>query len=408
MTDQPKKKSRIWEFLLIFALVYLISEVGIRYFFPKAPPVTEFSTIILTPQSSSFRLGNPPMLTVKNETGKAFAIPDHCPMPPVDVFAASGTGGALVPLLSEETAIECKPFPPVPAGESATLDLSPWKYSLFSLPGTYEVHLALGTGAVKTGTGAAPVTYLTTQFSMHEAGTFVNIFRTFITKPFLNFLIFVTSMVPGYNLGIGIIILTLVVKIILFFPTQHSLEGQKKMQLLQPKIQELQKRLKDQPQKLHEETMKLWKQEKVNPFQSCLPIVLQFPILIGLLCVIHYGADMALAREFIYPVYQNLSWTFDTSFFGIDLTKPNWIFPPLLVVMQFLQMKLSFSAVNKKQTVPADMSQKLQQNMMMYTLPLMIGFFALQFPGAVSLYWGVSTLFAIGQQMIVNREKIKI
>lgn len=403
MTDQPKKKSRMWEFLLIFALVYLASDMAVRYFFPKATPAEEQRQVELVPESSSFRIGHAPALTLNNNSTKIFTFEDRCPMPPMDVYAVEGTGGALTALRTTVTAIPCAAFPAVGSGSEATIGLAPWKYSLFEKPGTYEVHL-LNTAGGNEGSGAI----LTTRFSVHEPGTIVKLFRTFITKPFLNFLIFIAAALPNHSLAIGIIILTLLVKLILFLPTQHSMEGQRKMQLLQPKIEELKKRLKDQPQKLHEETMLLWKQEKVNPFQSCLPILLQFPILIGLFYVIRDGSNLALSREFIYPMYQHLSWNFNPSFFGLDLTQTNWIFPPVLVILQYLQMKLSFATASKKQTTPVDPSQKLQQTMMTYTLPFMIGFFALNFPGAVSLYWGVSTVFAIGQQMIVNREKIKV
>ena len=168
---------------------------------------------------------------------------------------------------------------------------------------------------------------------------------------------------------------------------------------------------------LQAETMKLWKEHKVNPFQSCLPMLVQFPILIGLFYVIRDGSILELSRHLIYPTYQDLSWSFDTNFFGLDLVKPNWVFMPIfLAVAQYIQMKLSFAINDKKKAkqivvemekAPATDPMKMQQNMMLYGLPLMIGFFAIQFPAAVSLYWGVSTLFAIGQQLIVNREHIR-
>jgi membrane protein insertase Oxa1/YidC/SpoIIIJ len=87
------------------------------------------------------------------------------------------------------------------------------------------------------------------------------------------------------------------------------------------------------------------------------------------------------------------------------------VFPPLLVILQYVQMKMSFaqSARKKQQEAPKEPkkeggSQAMQQKMMLYGLPLMIGVFAFQFPAAVSLYWGVSTIFAIGQQVVVNRK----
>ena len=82
--------------------------------------------------------------------------------------------------------------------------------------------------------------------------------------------------------------------------------------------------------------------------------------------------------------------------------------------MQFSQMKLSFAIAKKKKDAKdtngkkeAPSAQETQQKVMMYGLPLMIGFFALQFPAAVSLYWAVSTAFAVGQQVVVNRRELR-
>jgi YidC/Oxa1 family membrane protein insertase len=166
--------------------------------------------------------------------------------------------------------------------------------------------------------------------------------------------------------------------------------------------------------------MKLWKEHKINPLQSCLPLLLQFPVLIGLFYVIKEGSVLEGSRHLIYPAFQHVDWMFETMFLGLDLTKPSlWIFPPLLVVLQFLQMKLSFYVADKKKAKQIEKiehggvktaektAQDVQQKVMQYALPLLIGFFALRFPAAVAVYWGVSTLFAIGQQIIVNREHIR-
>ena len=106
----------------------------------------------------------------------------------------------------------------------------------------------------------------------------------------------------------------------------------------------------------------------------------------------------------------------------MDLLQPNFfILPPLLVILQFLQMKLTFAIADRKKAKNANVvevkkkgekdpasAMQMQQKMMLYLLPLMIGFFALKFPAAVSVYWGVTTLFGIGQQMIVNREHLRV
>ncbi len=418
MAKDSGTQSKLLDYAIAFVLVYVISQVGIHYFYPPAP--TGNQMVVTLQPSGSVRLGAAAeIITIKNATSQTLTLASRCPQPPFDVFAVTDVGTPQEKksaLSATGTAIPCADIPaltPVLAGQSEAVALNPWKYSLFAQTGTYEVRLPatakLGSGSALTASGAA----ISAHFQVIEPNSFIKLFRAIITKPFLNLLILVASILPDHNLGIGIIILTLLVKLLLFIPTQQALEGQKKMQLLQPKLEAVKKQYKDNPTKMQEETMRLWKEHKVNPLQSCLPILIQFPVLIGLFYVIRDNVNLSMSRDLIYPVYQHLSWTFGTNFLGLDLTKPNvWIFPPLLVVLQFFQMKLSFMIADKKkekQIVKAEAAtgMETQQKVMLYVLPFMIGFFALKFPTAVALYWGISTLFAIGQQVIVNREHIK-
>ncbi|UPA22730.1 YidC/Oxa1 family membrane protein insertase [Candidatus Peribacteria bacterium] len=416
MAESKKRSSRLLDFAIAFALVYAIVQLVMYQFFPAnkegAPTGVQL-------QASNVRLGaGGVIVTIKNDTDQTFTLPSRCPQLPFDVFTVSGDTGnsTTTPVSASGTAIPCADIPvvePIAPGDSAKVDLNPWKYSAFSKTGIYEIRLPegsmLGDAEMTNGSGSA----IMARFSVNEPNMFIKLFRSLITKPFLNFLILTASVIPGHNLGLGIIILTLIVKLLLFIPTQHALEGQKKMQLLQPKLEAVKKQYKDNPEQMQKETMRLWKEHGVNPLQSCLPILVQFPVLIGLFYVIRDGSNLALSKDLIYPVYQHLDWNFSTNFLGLDLTQPHmWIFPPLLVVLQFLQMWLSFKIADKKKAKQIEKAEaatgmELQQKVMLYALPLMIGYFALQFPSAVSLYWGISTLFAIGQQIIVNREHIK-
>lgn len=417
---ESKKSSRILDYAIAFVLVYVVSQLVIHQFFPTAGAPT-ISGITLRPFASSVRTGAPgEVITVKNDTTNTLTLTSRCPVPPFDVFSVvvdEKGAETITPVTSSGTAIPCSEIPaltPIPAGQSEAISLNPWKYSTFAKPGLYEVRLPatarLGSGsALHTGTGSI----VSTRFKVIEPNAFVKLFRAVLVKPFLNFLILSASVIPGHSLGLGIIILTLLVKLLLFIPTQHALEGQKKMQLLQPKLEAVKKQYKDNPQRMQEETMKLWKEHKVNPLQSCLPILVQFPVLIGLLYTIRDHSNLLLSRDLIYPVYQHLSWNFNTQFLGLDLTQPNmWVFPPLLVILQFIQMWLSFKIADRKKAKQIEKAEvatgmEMQQRIMLYVLPLMIGYFAIKFPSAVALYWGISTLFAIGQQIIVNREHIK-
>jgi len=401
-----KSKVRdLMEFLLLFIALYFLTQFALRHFFPDTFGNGGQKTgVVLSMQDATVKGGHHPIAYLANYTEEPLVLTDSCPMPPLTVEWKDGEEFKL--LQTEETVLPCEVLPAIEPGKKEKIDLGPWKYSLFSEFGTYKLTFP-----------SEGEEELSTEFTLYPVGSITRGFRAFITKPFLNLLVFIASWMPGYNLGLAVIILTLIVKIVLFFPTQHGLQGQRKLQAVQPKLDALKQKYKGDPQRLQKETMKIWKEHKVNPFQSCLPILIQFPILIGLFYVIRDGATLELSRHLLYDVSSNLSWSFGTNFLGINLLEPNvWVMPPLLVIMQFTQMKLSFAIAKKKkkakESKPSkkdaqkESAQQTQQKVMLYGLPIMIGFFALQFPAAVSLYWGVSTVFAIGQQLVVNRKEL--
>jgi YidC/Oxa1 family membrane protein insertase len=416
----------------LFLAAYILSQIGFKYLFPEKSDETG---IFLRPAAESVTQGGNPAVVVENKTSAPIAVQSQCPRPIVDVFFVENAGSTeekVRPLTGTGTTAPCEEIPDIPAGESATVTLAPWKYSLFQQNGIYELRLPAsrisvtaqsntGSSTLTQGTGATVSSTLTARLEMREPGVFTQSFRTFVSKPLLNLMIFIAGLLPGHNLGLTIIILTILVKLLLFWPTQKSLEGQKKMQILQPKIEALKKQYPNDPKRQQEETMKLWKEHKINPFSACLPTLLQFPILIGLFYAIQEGAHIELSRHLLYSFHQNLPWQFDTSLLGLNLLKPEiYVLPLTLVLLQFLQMKLAFSIAKRKSDAgkavidvskdkPKEMSpQDIQQKVMLYALPLMIGVFAFRFPAAVALYWGVSTLFGIGQQLIVNREHLKV
>jgi YidC/Oxa1 family membrane protein insertase len=458
-----KKKSSTMQFILLFLVLYLGIQLVMGQFMPKTPEVAPVAGPRIE-ATGNFTIGHHPTVRVVNVpatstshgiggwfsskwcsitsffgvehagacadlavtyTGETFTLASRCPSSPLDVYTIEADANGVekqTQLTATETTVDCVTDPVVVTpGTNAVVSLAPWKYSMFEKVGTYEVRMP---GSKQTGTGAIAAGTVA-RFQISDPSFLTKAFRTFISAPFLNFLIFIASFMPGHNLGVAILILTILVKLLLFIPTQHSLEGQKKMQLLQPKFEAVKRKYADDNAKIQEETMKLWKEYKINPFQSCLPILIQFPVLIGLLYVIRDESNLALSQHLIYPVYQHLTWHFGTSFLWLDLLKPDfYVMPVLLVVLQFLQFKLSFSIAKRKkrkETIGTEIQevkdaaegdpmsqQELQQKIMMYGLPLMIGFFAIKFPSAVALYWGISTLFAIGQQIIVNREHLRV
>ena len=312
---------------------------------------------------------------------------------------------------------DCGNFKPmalsVPAQSSVIYTLPEFNTQLFNTPGNYRLDWNMTSGEEAK-------TLTTAEFEVKEAGFIRKGFRFLITQPLFNTLVFFIEILPTHSLGWAIILLTLGVRILLFYPNQKAMRSQRKLQKLQPHIQSLRKKHKDNQQALAMETMAMYKKHKINPMSSCLPMLLQMPFLIGIYLVVKDGLSPHLSH-LLYAFHANVDLSIvDTMFAGLNLEVPNiWVLPVLVAVAQFIAIKLSLAAAKKQQPAkevetkkgkkskkddePDMMAQMEQmQKMMLWMLPLMIGFFTATFPAAVGIYWLTSTVFGIGQQKLVN------
>jgi YidC/Oxa1 family membrane protein insertase len=407
-------RTSLLEFAITFALFYFLLNIAFNHFFPSQSqkPSTE-PAVTISMESKTMKKDGDPVVLLRNTTDKDIPLPQRCPMPMVDIaFLEKKSDGTVdaKEIIPNDSLIPCVNIPVLRAKETIKVSLAPWKYTLFGTLGNYRVSF-LAEEDVAATDEAVPVS---TEFTVVEANAFTKVFRTFITKPLLNSLVFIASWVPHHDLALSIIILTLITKLLLLLPNQHALRSQKKMQEMQPRMDEIKKKYPNDPQKVQEETVKLWKELKINPLESCLPTLLQLPILIGLFFVIRDSIHLALSRHLLYAVYSTLPANyFDTMLFGFDLLAPEKILSPLLLILlQFVQMKMMMRKNAKKATeiVVKPTGKKSwipeldQQTIFLYVMPLMIGYFALQFPLAVSIYWGISTVFGIAQQWYVLRK----
>ena len=177
--------------------------------------------------------------------------------------------------------------------------------------------------------------------------------------------------------AVSIILLTVIVRVILIPLTVKQFTSMRAMQKLQPKIKELQAKYKDDKQKLNEEMMKFYRENKVNPFGSCLPLIIQMPIFISL-----------------YYMLRTQPFEADNSFLWIS--NINEASQALVIVYMATQLVSSLLL-----TTAVDKSQK----MMMILMPLGIGVFFLfsNFPAGVLIYWVTTNIWTIGQQLVVKR-----
>ena len=153
------------------------------------------------------------------------------------------------------------------------------------------------------------------------------------------------------------------------------------------------------------ETMALYKKHKVSPFSSCLPLIIQIPILFALFYVVKDGIAL-INPQLLYAGLQGFDASIiNPNFLGlIDVTKVDPIVIPILIGgLQFIQFKMSLGRTLKTQQ--SNPTAMMMSKSMMYVMPVMIAFFAAAIPAVVSFYWGTSTLFMIVQHFFVNRSK---
>jgi YidC/Oxa1 family membrane protein insertase len=204
---------------------------------------------------------------------------------------------------------------------------------------------------------------------------------SFIAHPLLELL----RMLQDYvlNWGVAIIILTIIVRLLMAPLALKGMMSMRKMSTLGPKMKKLKEKYKNDKERLNKETMELYKKNGVNPMGGCLPMLLQIPIFIGLYQALLPAIELRHAGFALWMT---------------DLSAPDHtlILPILMGVSMFFQQKLTPSA-NMDPT---------QAKMMRY-FPIVMTFFFLNFPTGLVLYWVVSNLISIGQQLIFNKIKIQ-
>ncbi|MEN8907798.1 MAG: YidC/Oxa1 family membrane protein insertase [Clostridiales bacterium] len=284
----------------------------------------------------------------------------------------------------------------------------------------------------------------------------------FIANYLGQFLYFIYNTVAFENYGLAIIIFTIVIKLALMPLTFKQLRSSAKMQEIQPKIQEIQKMYKNDKEKLNKELMKFYQENKVNPAAGCLPLLIQMPILFSLYWAIARplsymlgkskaqiteltsitkdlaksidgynfnpkGTDVQIQILNFYGEHRDklsqvgkflkenelLNMFFPTNGFGVNLSsKPTLsissvndlallIIPLLAVLFTYLSTRLSMPKPSK------DNKNAQMMGFMVYFAPLMTLVIGFQFPIGLALYWTTSSIFQIGQQLVINKYKLR-
>ncbi len=226
-----------------------------------------------------------------------------------------------------------------------------------------------------------------------------NFFHIILTQPLLNILIWFYNVIPGQEIGLAIIALTFLIRILLFPSFQKSLRSQKELQQLQPHLDEIREKHKDNKEAQTKAMLEFYKEKKINPLSSCLPLLLQLPILIALYRVFLTGLKGNVGAE-LYSFVANPG-VINTNFFGLlELTKASYLLAILAGGFQFIQSKMLTPARSKT----SDKTSAMMSAQMTYLMPVITIFIAWQLPAGLSLYWVITTLFAIGQQYYIMKK----
>lgn len=245
-----------------------------------------------------------------------------------------------------------------------------------------------------------------------------NIFNLIIIQPLLNLLIVLYSIIPTHDFGLAVIAITVVVRGILWPLSAKALHSQKALKALQPEIEKIKSKNKNNPQALQKAMTELYKEKEINPFSSCLPTLLQLPILFGLYYVFIKFKDPNFIQltdaskgilTQLYSFVENIptvksvidaGGSLSTSLFGIvDLAKPNIILGILAGATQFIQTKLMTPSK------PQDSQQQMMAKMV-YLFPLITIVISVNLPAALPLYWAASTAIAAYQQWLIMHKEV--
>ena len=243
------------------------------------------------------------------------------------------------------------------------------------------------------------------------------LFNELLYRPLFNSMVFFYNTIPGANIGLAIILTTILVRVLMIPLYRASIKSQREITIIQPIVKELQVKYKDDRQKLSEELMKAYKDHNVNPFAGIMLLFVQIPVLIAI-----YHVSLNIFKPETYPSlysFITLPDSFNPTFWGLlnVADSKNIILALLVGISQYYQIKLIMkrtqpvkpketkNSKKKKSDQPDELDFATTLNkQMMFLMPILVTGFAYSLPAAMSLYWITTTLFTIGQEFILIKE----
>lgn len=240
-----------------------------------------------------------------------------------------------------------------------------------------------------------------------------DIFNLVLYQPLYNGLVFLVSVIPFADVGIAVVVLTLLVKTLLFPVSHKSVKAQSAMRRIEPEMRELKEKHKKNKEEQGRKMMELYRRHGINPFSGCLLFLIQVPIIIALYWVFWRGLENGLDATVLYSFVAEPE-HFNMKFLGIiDMSGKSVVLAAFAGVSQYFQMKLSMPKFPQK---PRDgkqlsMKEEFQRNFsfqMRYGLPVFVFFIGYTISAAVALYWATANAFSIAHELYVRKEAQKL
>lgn len=234
-----------------------------------------------------------------------------------------------------------------------------------------------------------------------------SLFHLILYKPLFNLFVGLYNILPGHDLGLVILAVTILTRVILYPLTAASIKAQKSLQDLQPKLDNIRKEFKDDKQKQAQATMELYKNNKINPLTSCLPMLIQLPLLLALFWVMRDGLASKDVAQNLYSFVRNPG-TLNIMSFGLfNLGVPSIVLALLSGVAQFFQAKMLSRKTPPKEAGAGAKDEDMavvMNKQMLYVMPVMTALIGFKLPAGLSLYWFFSTLLMVLQQWYVFKK----
>lgn len=232
------------------------------------------------------------------------------------------------------------------------------------------------------------------------------LFSTLITDPLYNALILMVSVVPAHDIGIAVILLTVLVKLILFPLAAKASRTGRVMKRLEVPLRDIQTRFKHDRMLQAQKTMELYREHKVNPFSTVLVLFIQLPIILGLYFVFYKGGFPTVDPERLYAFITPSLTSINMQFLSlVDLSGRSLLLAIFAGVTQFFYARAmpTAASLGEKGSLSAQFAESMQIQVR-YVLPVIIGVVAYSISAAVALYWITSNMFGIVQEYLLARK----